>query len=102
MARARRRVGPAPGSAVPTKLRGGSGYPGAGGGPVMRMRSAEWGTIESAECGMRNAELKGEVVPHDARPYIPHSAFHNSALEGGARVEGLILAIDTATDIASA
>jgi len=42
----------------------------------MRMRSAEWGTIESAECGMRNAELKGEVVPQDARPYIPHSAFH--------------------------
>src|SRR5437879_6587551 len=37
------------------------------------MRSAEWTT--NAECGVRNAEFKGKVVPrHDAHPYTPHSA----------------------------
>ncbi len=31
----------------------------------------------NAECGMRNAELKWEVVPrHDAYADIPHSALH--------------------------
>src|SRR6266700_60929 len=53
--------------------------------------------MRNAECGI---EGRGRVTRrssvHSALP-IPHSAF-----EGGARVEGLILAIDTATDIASA
>ena len=31
--------------------------------------------VLNAECGMRNAELQCEVVPHEAHPEIPHSAF---------------------------
>src|SRR5439155_23828513 len=31
-------------------------------------------SVRNAECGMRNAELKGEVVRHDAHLDIPHSA----------------------------
>src|SRR6266487_1277410 len=41
--------------------------------PARRILTAP--PVTNAERGTRNAELKGEVVPHDARRYVPRSAF---------------------------